>query len=460
MTYDEAIAWWFGRIDYERRTPLAGDLKLDRMRELLHRLGDPHEEFRSIHVAGSKGKGSTCAMLESVLRQAGYRTGLFTSPHLSDVRERIQVQREIISHEDLVAVADIVRRTVDRMDQSPTFFEVATALGFLHFVRQQVDVAVVEVGLGGRFDSTNVLTPLVSVITSISLDHTAILGETVEQIAFEKAGIIKPGIPVVSGVTELGPRAVIEHIAAERGARLVQMLVDFSFCEWRVVSAECRVRMNAYSPLVTRHSIVLVSGRELEIDCPALLGEHQAANAAVAVAALEQLPREFAIPDAAVVEGLRSVQWPARFEPLNTVPMSILDCAHNVASAEALAKTLQELSLPGPRVLVFAASNDKDIAGMFRVLTPQFEKIYLTRTDSPRAFSPERLAAALPPRVAYACFNRPLDAWQTARSEIGPEGLIVIAGSVFLAGELRPHLLAAVSPPVEALRDRQGSRRS
>src|SRR5437016_3113003 len=230
MTFDEVRRWWFARVDYERRSPDPGDLKLDRMRELLRRLGDPHTQFRSVHVAGSKGKGSTCAMLESVLRHAGYRTGLFTSPHLTDVRERIQVNNQLISPEELISVAEIVRPAVEALEaegQSPTFFEVTTALGFVHFARQAVEIAVVEVGLGGRFDSTNVLTPLVSVITSISLDHTAILGETVEQIAFEKAGIIKPGVPVVSGVTEPGPRAVIERVAKERGARLVQLGIDF-----------------------------------------------------------------------------------------------------------------------------------------------------------------------------------------------------------------------------------------
>src|SRR5262245_10511200 len=164
MTSEEARRWWFSRVDYERRAPQPGDLKLDRMRELLHRLGDPHSKFQSVHVAGSKGKGSTCAMLESVLRHAKHRTGLFTSPHLSDVRERIQVNNTLITPEELVAVAEVVRPVVEALEsegQPPTFFEVTTALGFLHFARQEVEIAVVEVGLGGRFDATNVLTPLV-----------------------------------------------------------------------------------------------------------------------------------------------------------------------------------------------------------------------------------------------------------------------------------------------------------
>ena len=222
MTYDEALAFWYGRVNYERKAPQPGDLKLDRMRALLHRLGDLHEKLRTVHVAGSKGKGSTCAMLASVLHHAGYRVGLFTSPHLTDIRERIQVDGELIGKDDVAALMAEIKPAVEELESAGepvTFFEVGTALGFLHFLQQGCDIAVIEVGLGGRFDSTNVLTPLVSVITSISLDHTQMLGETVEQIAFEKAGIIKPGVPVVSGVTEPGPRRVIERIATQRGRR-------------------------------------------------------------------------------------------------------------------------------------------------------------------------------------------------------------------------------------------------
>src|SRR5438067_8615691 len=221
MTYDEALAFWYGRVNYERTAPQPADLKLDRMRALLHRLGDPHERLRTVHVAGSKGKGSTCAMLASVLRCAGYRTGLFTSPHLVDVRERIQIDGELIGRDEVAVLMDEIRPAVEALEaegQPPTFFEVGTALGFLHFLRRGCDIAVIEVGLGGRFDSTNVITPLVSVITSISLDHTAILGETVEKIAFEKAGIIKRGVPVVSGGTDPAARGVVGQVGGEVGA--------------------------------------------------------------------------------------------------------------------------------------------------------------------------------------------------------------------------------------------------
>jgi dihydrofolate synthase / folylpolyglutamate synthase len=433
MTYDAARRWWFGRVDFERRTPQPGDLKLDRMHELLRRLGDPHTKFQSIHVAGSKGKGSTCAMLESVLRQAGHRTGLFTSPHLTDVRERIQVQHELISETELAAVADTIRPVVESLEvegQRPTFFEVTTALGFMHFARQEVELAVVEVGLGGRFDATNVLTPLVSVITSISLDHVAILGETLEQIAFEKAGIIKPGVPVVSGVIKPGPDKVIERIAAERQAPVFRRGIEFS-----------------YRRSAPPAEVVSVQTEHLQVEFkPHLYGEHQAANAAVAVATLDVLAeRGISTSVSEIRKGLESVEWPARFEIVETKPLAILDCAHNVASAEALARTLNERFAGRPRSLIFAASSDKDVEGMFRVLAPQFEKVFLTRSESPRAIPPDELARALPAGTASAGFADPLAAWAAAQAETLAEGLVVIAGSVFVAGELRPHLLQLVN---------------
>lgn len=443
MTYEEALRWWFGRVDYERRAPNPSDLKLDRMRELLRRLGDPHKQYKSVHVAGSKGKGSTCAMLESVLRHAKYRTGLFTSPHLSDVRERIQVNRELISRDELVAVAEIVRPVVEALEaegQPPTFFEVTTALGFLHFARQRVEIALVEVGLGGRFDSTNVLSPLVSIITSISLDHVEILGESVEKIAFEKAGIIKPGVPVVSGVTDAGPRKVIERIAKEREAQALLLKRDFDFellapvgllsdqVDFRPMICEVRTAL-------AQHNIY-----------PRLHGAHQAANASLVVVACDCLRfHGIDVTIDNVQQGIAEVDWAARFELFSTAPRVVLDCAHNVASAEALLDTLRQSFLPRKRSLIFAASSDKDVAGMFRVLAPNFEKLFLTRSDSPRAMPPEKLAEALSTKTEFACFDQPRDAWEAARKETPADGLIVIAGSVFLAGELRPHLLAAAS---------------
>src|SRR4051794_29089504 len=204
MTYDDALAFWYARTNYEVRSAGPSDLKLERMRALLRRLDDPQDRVRLVHVTGTKGKGSTCAMIASVLRAAGYRVGLFTSPHLTEVEERIQVDGAPISRAELVARMEEVAPHVLEMEAEPglpppTFFEIGTALGFLHFVRRRCEVAVIEVGLGGRFDSTNVCRPLVSVVTNVGFDHTAQLGTTLEAIAYQKAGIIKPRVPVVSG---------------------------------------------------------------------------------------------------------------------------------------------------------------------------------------------------------------------------------------------------------------------
>src|SRR6266436_3337194 len=253
LNYEEALAFWFGRVNYEQRTPRPTDLKLDRMRTLLGLLDDPQEKLRIVHVARSKGKGSTSAMLESILRQAGYRTGLFTSPHLCRVEERIQVNGALIQPLELAALMEEIRVAITKMEragldlsvsgEAVTFFEVATALGFLCFARREIDVAIVEVGLGGRFDSTNVCNPLVSVITSISFDHTQQLGNRLASIAMEKAGIVKPGRPVVSGATALEARAVIERICRERHAPLRQLGIDFHYRHEPVpVTAEAPIR--------------------------------------------------------------------------------------------------------------------------------------------------------------------------------------------------------------------------
>src|SRR5262249_37474386 len=234
--YEQALAFWYGRVNYEQRVPAPGDFKLDRMRTLLRLLGEPHERLRIVHVAGSKGKGSTAAMLASILRQAGYRTGLFTSPHLCRIEERIQVDGAPITPAELTTLIEEVRAVVLVLDartpdtQGVTFFEVATAVGFLHFVRRQVEVAVLEVGLGGRLDSTNVCRrPLVALLTSISFDHTRQLGNTLASIAQEQAGIVKPGRPALSGARVPEARQVIERICRERRAPLRQLGVDIHF---------------------------------------------------------------------------------------------------------------------------------------------------------------------------------------------------------------------------------------
>jgi dihydrofolate synthase / folylpolyglutamate synthase len=445
-TYEQALAFWFSRVNYERRAPRPSDLKLDRMRALLALLDNPQDRLRIVHVAGSKGKGSTSAMLAAILRQAGHRTGLFTSPHLCQVEERIQVDGVAITPEELTQLMAVVQPAVEELDraaaasaaQPVTFFEVATALGFLHFARRRTDVAVIEVGLGGRFDSTNVCQPLVSLITSISLDHTHLLGDRLASIAMEKAGIIKPGRPALSGATAPEARPVIERICRERGAPLRQLSVDFHFHY-----EPGKVRGPGAHQARVRVTTERTRWPALELG---LLGEHQAANAAVAVACVEQLRADgLAIADEAVAGGLAAVDWPARLEVVPGRPLVVLDCAHNVASAQALADTLLASFPPARRILVFAISNDKDAAGMLRVLAPHFARAIFTRyRDNPRSVPPEHLAELLrditdcPTTVAPSAEA----AWQAARALAGPDDLICVAGSVFLAGELRPLLVA------------------
>lgn len=441
LSPDEARAWWYGLINFEQRTPHAEDLKLEHMRSLLARLGNPHERLRIIHVAGSKGKGSTAAMLASILRQAGYRTGLFTSPHLCRVEERFQVDEQAITTAELTALLDEIRRSVETEGQSGgvpyTFFEVATAVGFLHFVRRRVEAAVLEVGLGGRLDSTNVCQPVVSVITSISFDHTHLLGDRLAAIAAEKGGIIKPGQPVISGTTVPEARTVIERISRERRAPLRQLGVDFrySYAPGRVTAMQ------------TQRSCVSVTTQrrrwpQFELN---LLGDHQAANAAVAVACVETLQAEgWRLPDAAIAAGLAEVSWPARLEVVSRRPLIVLDCAHNVASALALVRTLHASFPPARRLLIFAGSSDKDLAGMFRVLSPHFAHAFLTRyTDNPRSVPAERLAELLRANgnLPATLFPTPAEAYHAARAAASPDDVIVVTGSVFLAGELRPLLV-------------------
>jgi dihydrofolate synthase/folylpolyglutamate synthase len=442
MTYEEALAFWYRRTNYEVRAAQPDDLKLDRMRGLLRYLGDPHRRVRAVHVAGSKGKGSTAAMLAAVLRQAGYRTGLFTSPHLSRVEERIQIDGATITRDELASLMAEIRTAVEAYEaknpgegEAPTFFEIVTALGFLHFVRRRVDVAVLEVGLGGRFDSTNVCCPLVSVITSISFDHTRQLGNTLERIAGEKAGIVRPGVCVVSGVRTQEARRVIEAAALAEGAPLVELDRDFHYAHQPGHVTADHVQLPRVQVTTQRRA-----WPELEVG---LIGEHQAANAAVAVAAVELLREQgLIIPDPAVAGGLAGVCWPARMEVVAQRPMVVLDCAHNVASAQALVDTLETSFAPKTRRLVFAASNDKDMPGMLAVLGPHFHHVYLTRfSTSPRCADPAPLADFLKQaKVSCSIHACAPEALAAARRDCSAEDLVCVTGSVFLAGELRAQI--------------------
>jgi dihydrofolate synthase/folylpolyglutamate synthase len=445
MTYEEAIGYWYGLVDYERSTPKAADLNLDRMRALLGQLGNPEERLRIVHIAGSKGKGSTAAMFASIAQAAGMRAGLFTSPHLEHVEERVTINGEPINGDRLAAGMEAIQAAAARANVKPSFFEVATGLAFHHFAQEQVDLAVMEVGLGGRFDSTNVCTPLLSVITSISFDHMDQLGNRLAQITREKAGIIKRGRPIVSGATPEEARAVIELVSQTQGAPLTQLGIDFHEVD---VAGHVEPHDTGKDEIIPGQVRVRTPERTWPAMTVGLLGHHQAANAAVVVAGVEQLRRQgVALHDEAVRRGLAEVRWPARMEVLGWRPLVVLDCAHNVASAQAVIDTLRASFPPGPRTLLFAASRDKDLEGILEVLLPHFQDTVFTRfTNNPRAADPSHLAelARKIDQKQVLVESQPEAAWQKARAATGAGGLICVTGSVFLAGQLRPIILGQV----------------
>jgi len=459
---EEALAFLYGRIDYER-TPPAGyssrDFKLDRMQRLLARLGTPYENLPAVHVAGTKGKGSTAVMVGAILSRAGYRTGVFSSPHLDRVEERIAVDGQPCTPEELLGLVERVRPVVAAMDREssplggPTYFEVITALAFEHFVRPTdsrsppVVAAVLEVGLGGRLDSTNVCRPRVAVITSISLDHTRQLGSTLESIAAEKAGIIKPGVPVVSGATAPEARAVIRRVCRERGCRLIELGVDFDFHyrpPRRLEAADQPATLDVWN-LVPEPSC---GYKDLSLR---LAGRHQAANAAVAVAAVAELRRQgWEIPESAVRGGLAEAACPVRIELLARRPAVVVDAAHNVASVEALLEVLGESFSAHRRLLIFATTREKDVPGMLSRLGRHFDEILFTRyLSNPRAVPPEELeavAAELRLDRVRVCGD-PATAWSTVLSTAGPDDLVCATGSFFLAAEIRSECRSRPFPP-------------
>lgn len=440
---EHALAWLDRRVNFERLPPPgAAELGLARMRRLLAAVGGPHRGLPVVHVAGTKGKGSTVAALAAILEEAGHRVGRYLSPHVHAIEERIAIDGRPIAAGDLAAALEAVIPVVERLDavaarrggRGPTWFEVLTAAAFVHFARARVDVAVLETGLGGRLDATNVVRPLVSVITSISLDHMAVLGPTIARIAAEKAGIIKRGRPVVSGAMHPSARRVIAATAARRRATLLQLGRDFTA-----------------TPLPAPPGAGPLAGAGLELRTGpaaapvryrlAMPGGHQAENAALAVMAARRLARQgIAVPEAAIVRGLARARLPARIEVVGRRPLVVVDAAHNVASMKTLVETLRPaVASHRPRVLLFAASGDKQIEEMLALAAGMFDRVVVTRyATNPRAATIDRLVAAcrqagLPrPSVATA----PPQALALARSLAGADGLVCVAGSFFLAAEI------------------------
>lgn len=449
-TGQQAIEFLLGRVDYERISAAlsASDFKLDRMRHLLEKVGNPQDRIPAVHVAGTKGKGSTCAMMAGALSVAGYRTGLFTSPHVERFEERIQINGELIDEVALVTHTRRLAEVTEEIDREPgamqpTFFELTTALAWLWFESRGVQIAVMEVGLGGRLDSTNICRPAVCVLTTISRDHMHILGSRLADIAAEKAGIIKPGVPVISGVTGAEAAEVIEQAAARRAAPLDLIGREFHVEDgYPGEVSRCGGRTGAPIRVRTRDATVDVQ--------PARPGEHQVHNTTLAVAALLKLRQSgWNISDQAIQAGVRDLKWPVRIEVVRENPLVVIDAAHNWASAQALLKTLEAMAVSGRRVLIFATSRDKDVSGLLRLLVPRFDAVVLTRfVKNPRACPVDQLrelTAALSVRPVH-CAEEPEAAWRLAQKLAGENGLICAAGSFFLAAEVKTLVLEELSP--------------
>jgi dihydrofolate synthase/folylpolyglutamate synthase len=426
MNYQEALKYILGFTDYEKlpaSSYLAANFDLRRVEELLHRLDDPHLGPRTVHVAGTKGKGSTSAMIASALTAAGHRTGLYTSPHLHTFRERIRIDGEMISEDEFASIVDGIRPHAEATNTETNYgklttFEVLTSAAFVYFKKRNVDFLVLETGLGGRLDATNVAKPEVCIITPISMDHTEILGETVAEIAREKAGIIKPGATVISAPQNPNAATVIKETVARLRNQLIKVGGELTWhiLNWNLNGQEFEVATRA---------------GDRKFKTP-LLGKHQVENAAMAVAALDALGIDYE----SIFRGLANVRWPGRLEILRQEPLILVDGAHNADSARRLREAIEEYTRYDDMILVIGASSDKDIDGMLLELMPLANKIIATKSMHPRALPVNTLLneiekldrqAAYYSSVSSALGQALLNAW--------PHDLICVTGSMFVVAE-------------------------
>ena len=428
--YNQALDYLYSFVDYSLKhiSELAkAEFNLDRMFGLMEELGNPQQKYPIIHVAGTKGKGSVASLCASALKAGGYKTGLYTSPHLWDYTERVQINGEPISHKQLIELVEEIKPAVAKIPKLTTF-EITTALGLLAFAKNNVNAAVIEVGLGGRLDATNIVTPNVSVITSLSYDHMAVLGNTLAEIAGEKAGIIKDGIPVVSAPQADEALAVLELVARAMNSQLILVGKDVKFERLKSSLNGQSIRLSSfYFPLSNQD-------KTLDITIP-LLGIHQIENAAIAYTALKA--SGIPISDEAIQRGFAEVKWPARFEILRREPPIVIDSAHNRDSARRLRETLDEYFPEIPVILIFCALEDKDIDGMLEELKPRLERVVATRADHPRAPSAEWIAEQVKEAgIPVEAVSPVASALERALELAGDRKLVVSAGSVAFAGEV------------------------
>jgi dihydrofolate synthase/folylpolyglutamate synthase len=434
-TFRSALNFLNSVTDYEKMSRVGynhTNFNLSRMNRLLASVGNPHREFRSVHIAGTKGKGSTASMVAHMLGACGYTVGLYTSPHVMDVRERISVNGAMISEADFVRVIARLAPIARKMSGDDlTFFELMTTAAFLHFVDRKVDIAVVEAGLGGRLDSTNVLRPDACAITSISLDHVQQLGPTLTKIAEEKAGIFKPGVPVISAPQ---PRDVKKTLRAV--ADRVRVPIRFTGDE---IEFSYRFESSRLFGPHTRVSLTTKQSRFEHLHVP-LIGEHQAINCGVALGVVDALKeRGFTIDDQKAIEGLSKVRLPGRLELICEEPRIIVDGAHNAASIEAVMRAIGQNISYDSMVVIFGCQADKDIAGMVDLIQLGADKVIFTQSRSPRAADPAELAAVYAERsgkMSQIASNLE-EALAIAERAVGREDLVCITGSFYIVGEAK-----------------------
>jgi dihydrofolate synthase/folylpolyglutamate synthase len=451
-TYHQALDF-LGRLTNYERQPMTHRtvLGLSRIKRLLAELENPQRDFRSVHIAGTKGKGSTATMLARMLQGNGLRVGLYTSPHIIELRERISLNGAMISEANfarrIAEVAGAMR--VFKSEEKPTFFEVLTAAAFLHFSREEVDIAVVEAGMGGRFDATNVLRPEVCGITSISMDHMQQLGDTLEKIAEEKAGVFKERVPVVSAAQSKAVKAVLRKAGERLRAPVLFTGEDIEF--------SYRFESSRLSGPQARICVTTPTSHFDHLAVP-LVGEHQAMNCGVAIGLLDQLKsRGFEIDQEAAIRGLAQVTLPGRMEMLCTKPRVIADGAHNASSIEALMRAIGQNISYDSMVLIFGCCNDKDIPGMLRLLQLGADKVIFTPIKSPRSAEVLDLASAFAEgssgRMAQTAESLS-HALEIAEKAVGREDLICITGSFYLVSEAKklfadhPHRAKSTTQPV------------
>ncbi len=434
--YKEAIAYLFDRTDYEKEDRVRYNVttfSLERMEKLLSLVGDPHTKIKTVHIAGTKGKGSTATMLAKMLEANGLTVGLYTSPHLVHLHERIVVNSQMISEAEMLELLNRVYTPVEKLSKTdpPTFFEIMTTLAFLHFVDRKIDIGVIETGMGGRLDSTNVILPEVVGITSLSIDHKLQLGETLDRIAMEKAGVIKRGVPAVTVEQEPMAMTVLRAQATAVKAPLSVTGSDIDF--------SCRFETSREHGPHTRICLTTPTSRFEHLRVP-LHGRHQAINCGLALALLDKLKAAgYQIDNDKAAAGLSDVRLAGRMEMICEDPRIMIDGAHNAASIRALIHAIGQNIPYDSMVVIFGCNSDKDIKGMLAELQYGADKVIFTRSNSVKAMSPQDLADAYTELCGKMCQTASClgEALQLARSAIGREDLICITGSFYLIGQAK-----------------------